>query len=296
MTPRRAWGPSRHELALVGVTVLWGGTFLVIHTAMDFVGPLFFVGVRFLVAGLIAAAVFWRWLRGISWFEIGAGAAIGAVLALGYGLQTAGLQTVASSMSGFITAFYVPLVPLMQWLLLRRRPSAMSLVGVALAFAGLVLLGDPGAGGFQFGFGEWITAVSAVVFAGEIILISLFAGRVEFRRVTVVQLLVAGILSFLAMPVAGESLPALDWRWLLPAVGLGVASMVIQLTMNWAQRAVSAVRATIIYSGEPVWAGVFGWLAGERLPWPALVGAALIVAGVLVSELNPRRRDESAAG
>ncbi len=56
--------------------------------------------------------------------------------------------------------------------------------------------------------------------------------------------------------------------------------------MNWAQRSVSPTRATVIYTGEPVWAGIFGRLAGERLPLLALVGAAFIVAGVLVSELK----------
>jgi hypothetical protein len=59
--------------------------------------------------------------------------------------------------------------------------------------------------------------------------------------------------------------------------------------MNWAQRSVST-RATVIYTGEPVWAGVFGRIAGERLPLLALVGAAFIVAGVLVSELKLKRR------
>lgn len=280
-------GLSKHEIALVGVTALWGSTFLIIHTAMDFVGPMFFVGVRFLVAGLIAAVVFWRWLRGITWMELGAGLAIGASLTLGYGLQTIGLQSISSSMSGFITAFYVPLVPLMQWAFLRRRPGKMSFIGAGLAFAGLVVLGAPGASGFSFGFGEWITVVAAVACAVEVILISAFASkRVEFRRVTVVQLLAAGGFAFLAVPLTGESAPSPDWRWIVPAVALGGMSMLIQLTMNWAQRHVSATRATIIYSGEPVWAGLIGWVAGDRLPWFALIGAGLIVAGVLVSELK----------
>ncbi|MDI6024586.1 DMT family transporter [Leucobacter sp. UT-8R-CII-1-4] len=291
---------SQHELALIGITVLWGSTFLVIHTAMNFSGPMFFVGMRFLVAGLAAAAIFWRWLRGITLLELGAGVAIGAALALGYGLQTIGLQTISSSMSGFITAFYVPLVPLMQWAFLRKPPGKMSLIGAGLAFAGLIVLGGPGAAGFNFGFGEWATVAAAVACAVEVILISAFASkRVEFRRVTVVQLLATSGFAFLAMPLTGETAPEFDLRWLIPAVALGLASMLIQLTMNWAQRHVSATRATIIYSAEPVWAGVIGAIAGDQLPWFAFVGAALIITGVLVSEIKPNRKqlvqpDESA--
>ena len=91
------------------------------------------------------------------------------------------------------------------------------------------------------------------------------------------------------MPVAGEAVPAFSWVWLVAALGLGAASALIQLTINWAQKTVSPVRATVIYAGEPVWGGVIGRLAGDRLPPLALLGAALIVAGVLVSEWRPGR-------
>ena len=60
--------------------------------------------------------------------------------------------------------------------------------------------------------------------------------------------------------------------------------------MNWAQRAVPPTRATIIYAGEPVWAGIIGRIAGDRLPAIAIGGAAFIVTGSLVSELTPRSR------
>jgi drug/metabolite transporter (DMT)-like permease len=65
--------------------------------------------------------------------------------------------------------------------------------------------------------------------------------------------------------------------------------------MNWAQRSVSPTRATVIYAGEPVWAGLVGRIAGERLPAVALLGCALIVLGVLVSELRIRRKGKAAA-
>ncbi|WP_171258656.1 EamA family transporter, partial [Acinetobacter pittii] len=67
---------------------------------------------------------------------------------------------------------------------------------------------------------------------------------------------------------------------------LGLASALIQFVMNWAQRVVDPSRAAIIYAGEPVWAGIIGRIAGERLPLIALLGGALVVLGVLVSELK----------
>ena len=65
--------------------------------------------------------------------------------------------------------------------------------------------------------------------------------------------------------------------------------------MNWAQKSVSPTRATLIYAGEPVWAGIVGRIAGERLPGVALIGGVLIVLAVVVSELKIRRQDEAEA-
>ncbi|WP_244230581.1 DMT family transporter [Rathayibacter sp. VKM Ac-2762] len=288
ISPLRGLRFTRPEWALIGITAIWGGTFLAVHIAMEHSGPLFFVGMRFAIAGLISAVVFHRSLRGMRRIDLAAGIAIGVMIFAGYGLQSYGLQTIPSSTSAFLTALYVPLVPLLQWVVFRRRPGVLTLVGVALAFVGLLLIAGPQPG-VALGAGEVATIVSTLPIAAEIILIGLVAGRVDLGRVTVVQLLVAGALGFASMPVAGEAVPAFSGAWLIPALALGASSCLIQLTMNWAQRSVSPSRATIIYSAEPVWAGLIGRLAGDRLPALALLGAGFIVAGTLVSELKPRR-------
>lgn len=291
MSTRFRWmSLRRQEVALLAITAVWGSTFLLVHWAMQHSGPWFFVGIRFLVAGLISVVIFRRALRGIRWRDIGAGAAIGVMIYLGYGLQTVGLQTIDSSTSAFITAMYIPLVPLAQWAVFRKRPPAMAFVGAGLAFLGLLLIAGPDAFALTLGSGEILTMISTLPIAAEIILISVFAGKIDLGRITVVQLLTAGLLGILTMPVVGEAVPDFSWIWVGCAVGLGAASCLIQLTMNWAQKSVSPTRATIIYAGEPVWAGIVGRIAGERLPVMALVGGALVVLGILASELKLERR------
>lgn len=140
----------------------------------------------------------------------------------------------------------------------------------------------------NFSPGEIATLISAVAIAAEIILISTFAGQVDVRRVTVVQLAVTAVLSFLLVVPTGEVIPDFSWLLMATALGLGAASAAIQVAMNWAQKSVSPTRATLIYAGEPVWAGIVGRIAGERLPAVALVGAGLIVAAVIVSELKTK--------
>ncbi|HDS1153487.1 TPA: DMT family transporter [Pluralibacter gergoviae] len=278
------------EALLILITLFWGGTFLAVQYAVTMSGPLFFVGLRFATATLALGLLSWRKMAGLTLAEFRAGVAIGVSIALGYSLQTWGLQSISSSKSAFITAMYVPLVPLLQWVCLRRLPGLMSWLGIALAFGGLILLAGPQGNTLTPGTGELLTLAAALATAAEIILIGAWAGNVDVRRVTVVQLGTASLIAFTLMGPAGESVPVFTPGLLTVAVGLGVFSAIIQLTMNWAQRSISPTRATVIYTGEPVWAGVFGRIAGERLPGLALLGAMLIVAGVLVSELKLKRK------
>ncbi|CAH6635762.1 DMT family transporter [Pseudocitrobacter vendiensis] len=290
---RYAFSVKPQEAILILITMFWGGTFLAVQYAVTLSGPFFFVGVRFAMAAVAVGLLCARSLRGLTRLELKAGVVIGVAIALGYSLQTWGLQSIPSSKSAFITAMYVPLVPLLQWLCLGRMPGLMSCVGIVLAFIGLIFLAGPNGDLLALGQGELITLASAVAIAAEIILISAWAGKVDVRRVTVVQLATASIVAFAMMVPAGESVPPVSPGLLIVALGLGIFSAIIQVTMNWAQRSVSPTRATVIYTGEPVWAGIFGRLAGERLPALALLGAAFIVVGVLVSELKFKRKKKS---
>lgn len=300
MSPNNSASPirfsrfSKAECVLVLITMIWGGTFLIVQHAMTVSGPMFFVGLRFAAAAAMVAMFSWRHLRELTLFEVKAGSFIGVAIMLGYGLQTVGLQSIPSSQSAFITALYVPFVPLLQWLVLGRRPGLMPSIGIMLAFTGLMLLSGPSGAALNFSPGEIATLISAVAIAAEIILISTFAGQVDVRRVTVVQLAVTAVLSFLLVVPTGEVIPEFSWLLLATALGLGAASAAIQVAMNWAQKSVSPTRATLIYAGEPVWAGIVGRIAGERLPAIALVGAGLIVAAVIISELKTKGRSTEA--
>ncbi len=291
---------ARPEWALIAITVLWGGTFLLVQQAMAGGGPFFFVGLRFGAAALIVGLVSMRVLRGVTRHELWAGACIGTAMMLGYALQTVALQTVSSSKVAFITAFYVPIVPLLQWLVLRQSIVGYR-IGVAMAFVGLLLVVGPENAGLSLNGGELAAVIGALAIAVEVVLISRFARSVHVGRVTVIQLAVATALCFCIKPVVGERAIVPSGFFLAGALALGAASALIQSVMNWAQKTVSPTRATVIYAGEPVWAGLIGRLAGERLPWLALVGAVLIVVGILIgkpaAEIPPaKKRKASQAG
>lgn len=282
-------GSKAPVIALILITFIWGGTFLTVKYALNFSSPMFFVGLRFACAATLIGLLSFRQLKHITSQDLWAGFIIGCMLTIGYGTQTVGLKTISSSESAFLTALYVPLVPVLLWLIFRKTPHFMIWIGACCAFLGLVLLTGNGFQAISLNFGQVVTLLGAIGIALEIILIGYFAPKVNLARVTVIQLAVGSILSFAAMPLVGEhQIPAFSWPLVSIAFALGLASAMIQFVMNWAQRSVNPSQAAIIYAGEPVWAALFGRLAGERLAPLALLGGVLVVFGILISEWKPK--------
>lgn len=286
------------ELVLVLVTLVWGGTFLVAQLALRETGPFGLLSLRFSVAAAALFVLFFSRMRGLTRAELRTGAGIGVVTFAAYALQTAGLQHIPSSRSAFLVAMYVPLVPLLQLALLRRSPRASAWAGIALSFVGLLLLSAGKGLSPELGRGDWLTLGGALASALQIVLVSRWAPGADPIRLAFVQLAAVAALSLLALPMSGEGLPPLTPLVVGASVGLGlVATAFVMAAMNWAQQTVPATRATVIYAMEPVWGGIVGALAGEAMSAGTVGGSALIVLGVLVSELAwpARRRKRRAA-
>lgn len=281
----RAGRASRTALAhwaLVCAAFFFGTTFVVVKDAVAKSGPVPFLAVRFLIGG----AVVWPWaaLRpperdaGV----LRAGVLCGAMLSAGYLFQTIGLQYVSSSVSAFITYLLVLIVPLVSAVVLRRPPTAPTVVGIALATFGLYLLngGHP-----SLGEGELLTLGCAVCFAVHILLLAEFAPRYDAVRLNAVQLTVVGVVCLLpGFFTGGYDFPVSVW---LAALYTGVAASAVAFgLMVWAQRRVSPSRTALLLMLEPVFAAVAGALAGDHLGVVALTGAALILLGVLLAEVR----------
>lgn len=289
----RDWFAARvPELVLLLVTLVWGGTFLISQIALRDGDPFGLLLIRFAIGGGTLAFVFRRRLGAMTRDEIWGGAIIGVAAFGSYALQTTGLQYITSSKSAFLTAVYVPIVPLLQLGLLGIAPRLSAWLGIAVSFAGLVLLSWGEEIGFALEIGERLTLGGAVLAALQIILISRWVQRGDPLRLATVQLVVIAALSLLAIPFAGEPWPTPTPSFLAAVIALGLLGSAFAIAaMNWAQRTVSATRATIIYAMEPVWAGVFGAIAGEAMTGLTIAGSSLIIAGILVSELRLDRGD-----
>jgi drug/metabolite transporter (DMT)-like permease len=267
-------------LALIVVTAIWGVTFVQVKDAVA-VYPLFaFLAVRFAIASLTLAPLAARRLTGVGW---PAGAALGLLLALGYALQTAGLERTTVSSTGFITGLYVVFTPLFAYVLFRIRADRAVWVGVGLALVGLGLLSGVGVGD---PLGDVLVLGGSAAYSLQIALMERYARLYDPIAFTFVQMLAAcAAFAVIAVALGQVEVPRGTVVWGALLVTGVFASALAFLVQTWAQRHTSATRTALAFAMEPVWTAIFGyWLAGDRLGAIGWSGAALIMAGILMAE------------
>lgn len=208
---------------------------------------------------------------------------LGALLAAGYGLQTAGLQRTTVSSTGFITGLYVVLTPLIAYALFRARLGAAAAAGVVLATVGLVMLSGIRAGS---PLGDLLVLAGAAAYSLQIVLMERSAPRYDPLALTLVEML-AAFVGFGALALAlGELRTPRGWTVWGALLVTGIfASALAYLVQTWAQQRTSATRTALAFTMEPVWTGFFGFtLAGDRLGGVGWGGCAVILAGILLAE------------
>lgn len=283
------------NLLLTVVALIWGSAFVAQQQGMANVGPLLFTAVRFLIGALVVlplAVLEWRRLgrqgRPLNKRDGGHVAALGLLMTLGAVMQQIGIQYTSVTNAGFLTAIYVPLVPVLAWLLLRQVAHWSAWPAAAGCLVGAFLLS--GAHELSIGLGDLWVAGSAIPWAVHVLMVGRWADRMGAPfLVASGQFAVCGVLSLIAAffmePLRWAGIEAAAW----PLVYTGVLSVGIAFTAQVvAQRYAHAADAAILLSAETLFSAAFGYLLlGERLNTAGLVGCGLMMACILLVQLLP---------
>lgn len=278
------------DLSLVAIALIWGATFVLVKRALADVSTLLFLTLRFAIAALALALLFHREFRGANLARsLRGGVIAGVFLFSGYVLQTSGLRYTSASKAGFITGLYIPLVPLFSAMIYRRMPQLLELAGVATAFCGLALM-TVQRDLFDIGRGDLLVAGCAVAYSFHILVLGRFAKETEAGILALTQIATCAILGgatfWWAEPVRIRWTPSVTIA--LAVTGL-LATALAFFIQSWAQRWSSPTRTALIFSMEPVFAWVTSYVvAGELLSRRGTLGAALILAGIILVELKPK--------
>ena len=273
---------TQANLLLLIVALIWGSAFVAQSHGMANLGPMTFTGVRFLIGALVVAPLMWiEWrhlqrlakpLQPRDGFKI---AGLGGLLLLGAALQQVGIMSTSVTNAGFLTALYVPLVPVLGWLLWRQLPHWSVWPGALACLGGAYLLS--GASTLAISPGDWWVIASALPWALHVLLIGRVAERMAAPfLVAGGQFLVCGVLAL---------------AWSLGYAGIlsvGVAFTAQVVAQVVAQRYAQAADAAIVLSAETLFAALFGFLLmGDRLDAAGIAGCTLIFASMLGVQMLP---------
>lgn len=282
---------------------IWGAGFVAQSTAMEAIGPLWFIGLRFVIATLVALPLVLLEARQTA-KPLAKGAMrnfifIGLALFGGAVTQQFGLLSTTVTNSGFLTGLYVVFVPVLTVVFLRRRPHWIIWPSALMASLGIFLL----SGGTLSGLngGDLLTIVCALFWAIQVMLIGIFAagtGRpmllsmTQFAVCAVLGVVLAATLEPLSLSAVQGALPEILYAGVFSS-GIAFICQVV------GQRYTTAPQAAIFLSSEALFAALFGaLLLGETIPPLGYVGCAIIFAAMLLVELVPeltRTRSPAAA-
>ncbi len=270
-------------LSLVGITVIWGTTFVIIKGALDTIPVPLLLAVRFTLAGVLLA---WAGIDRRAWKPA---MILGTLAFVGFATQTIGLSITSASNAAFITGLSVILTPIVGAIGWRKQllPRVYLAAGVALAGLALITLRG-GAAAINAG-DVWILA-TALSYALFIVYLGEVAGSVSGTALAMMQHIPMALLAWAwALPQVGK-LAEVPWSTYLAIVYLAaVATALVAVVQTYAQRVVPAHVAALIFALEPVFASLFALaILGERLGWIGWIGGALLVMAMFISELPTR--------
>jgi drug/metabolite transporter (DMT)-like permease len=287
------------HLLLLAVVAIWGATFVLVKDALNDASPLLFNLLRMTLAAIALAIVNRRHLRHLTRPTLVAGAIVGLFLAAGYQFQTAGLARTTAAKSAFITGLVVVFVPLLTAIPGIRpanahAPGWPALLGALLAFTGLLFLTTPPGTTASniftsIGLGDLLTLICAIAFAGHLLFLAHTSTRIPIPQLSTLQIAFAALVMLITLPLGGPLYLHLTPRLLIALAITSLLATAAAFTIqSWAQQHLPPTHTALLLTLEPVFAWLISFLfLHERLSHRSLAGAALILAGILLTELLP---------
>ncbi len=286
MTQKEHMVFPRADRYLLAITLIWGSTFTVTKFVLTDVPPLMLQGTRFLAAAMMVGIYTWRDIKATTWRSLRAGLILGALLGIGFALQTIGLEVTTASKAGFLTGTMVVFTPLLQLGIERRPPSLGNAISVIIVGFGLYLFTSPAGGNFNSG--DLLVLLCAVVFAFYIVYLDVFTKERFDREIVFYQFIVTSVIGLVAAPFLDGRAAEFTGSAIALVLYLSFfASTIAIFIQSKYQRETSPTKAAIIFTMEPVIAALIAYFVlDESMSGIEVTGAAIMFAGLLYSEIH----------
>lgn len=284
----------KSNLLLFLTAIIWGFAFVAQRAGMEYIGPFTFNTARFTLGSLsliplllINKKKYFQQKRFILFNDknlLFGGLAAGTTLFLGATFQQSGLVYTDAGKAGFITGFYVILVPILG-LFIGQKTSLLTWLGALVALIGLYFLSVNES--FDYNIGDILVLIGAFFWAFQILVIGFYSTKVDAFQLAFLQFFVCALLSAVAAVISEPIVLSEIINASLPILYAGIFSVGIAFTLQVvAQREAHPANAAIIMSLEAVFAVIGGWLIlNEFIPLRGLFGCMLMLVGMILSQL-----------
>ncbi len=288
---KRGYIEKYPEFFLGLTAVIWGSTFIVVQNALNDIGVFRFLFFRFFLAFIFMFMIFHK---KISFKKEAVIAALwlGVFNFTAFATQTFALLHTSSSIVGLITGLYVIFTPFIAMLIFKRKVKTHNIIGAFMAFAGMYLLTSSKVD-FNFGIGEILTLICAVVFALHIVFTEIYARKYNIYTLVTFQFLFVSIFSLILFP-AEPSKIKFSYNVITALIITSLfATAFAYYVQTTAQKFISATKTAIIYAIEPLSATLLGITLGEKLSLKQIIGAFMIIISTIISEVGDKIRIKS---
>ena len=280
-------------LMILMASFLWGTTFVAQMTGMDNLGPFSYAASRFFL-GFVFLVMVWitqkkarirKQRAGLYKNGFIAGIGSGLFMFCASSLQQVAMLYTTAGKTAFITCLYIILVPLGA-VILGKIIRTENWIGAILALIGLYLLAIHE--DFTFQFGDLIVFISSFFWAAQILFIDKFASKVDALELSVAQIFVCMVLSFVVMMIfESPTMDAITDAW-LPIFYGGIFSAGVAFTLQvFGQKYAEPAAAAILMSFESIFGAVSSWIIlNEVMSSREIFGCALMFIGVLVTQFR----------
>ena len=280
------------DMGLLLVGILWGLGFIFVKIGLNENMDVFYLlTIRFLGGFAVLFALFRKKMKKITLYDFKAGFMIAAFQVFGYAFQTFGMQLTTASNNAFFTAINVVIVPYIFWFIYKERPNKSTFLASILCVMGVGIMSfDNEMNLTNLNKGDILTIISAFFFAAQVAATGYYSERVHTINLVLIQMLIGGLLFlFNLIFISGiKEIKPLSGMALVSVIYLTVFSTAIPfLLQTYFQKWTTSTRASIILTTESLFAPLFAFLMlGEVLTLKVLIGAALILMSVIVSEIK----------
>jgi len=282
---------TKADLALILVTMFWGASCVLTKIGLSGLEPLTMMAIRFLLAFVLSAAVFWKRIAASNLTTIKYSAILAGILFVVYIFMTYGVKYTSASNAGFLTCLASVFIPIFAFVFLRQKQEKKVLFSICLATVGVALLSFDAS--LKFNIGDVLSILCSVAFAVHILVMGTYTKRVDSLALGILQLGFAGIYSLAAAFIfETPALPQTTQSWVIVLILSIFCTAVGFIVQSVAQKYTTPSHTGLIFTMEPAFAAFFAFMfLGEVLAVRGYIGEVLMIISILIVEVElPRSK------